>query len=124
MSRFPIQFIAILAVALVIYFALDFGKRLETWTELVRVEEQSEKQVASEEARQVELKERLAWIKRPEGAEWIARNDYGHARDGDNVVIPHKVPATFAPLPPVPVTPPPTPKEWWQQILDLIFGSQ
>ena len=29
MSRFPIQFIAILAVALVIYFALDFGKRLE-----------------------------------------------------------------------------------------------
>ncbi len=123
MSRFPRQLLAILAIAAVIYLALDFGKRLETWSELVRAEEQLERDVALGEAHQADLKDQLAWLKRPEAAEWIARYYYGYARDGDNVVIPQKIPAASAPLP-VPITPPPAPKDWWQQILDLFFGPQ
>ncbi len=121
MSFNPRYLLLILAIAVSIYLAVDFGKRLETLALLSQKERHLEAQVQNEAARQDELKASLKEIMMPAFAERIARQVYRWARDGDTIAATTKI-AAPAPPPPAAAAPPAPRREWWQAIFDFLFG--
>ncbi len=116
----PRQLLIILGVAALIYFTLDFSRRLETLAQLAHTEQRLEQGVTQSETRQGELKSDLKNTRRPEFAERIARENYHWAREGDTVVATQKTPAPAPAAPPA--VPAPPPQDWWQPFFDFLFG--
>ena len=120
MPPIPRQFLIILAIAALIYVAVDFSRRIQTLAQLSQTERRLEVQVSDLEEQQRELKQLLSLVMRPEFAEKIAREIYHWAREGDNVVITQKVYAPAAP--PAPAVALPPEKSWWDRLLDILLG--
>ncbi len=121
--EFKPQRIAIfLAIAVLLFFILDYNSRMEELTRLQNEAATVRAQATAVMVTQAALQTQVAYATSPAVVEEWARQQAGMAQPGDNVVIPVPVPGS---------TPPPTPTPApiftdltkWDVWMQLLFGG-
>jgi hypothetical protein len=116
------QFIIITAIAVVLIFSWDFGRRIVESVQLVQAAQAADQKLEQVQEVNAELTSLKSDVTKDEWVEKQARARLHYAKNNETLVIPAATPpAPSAPAPSVaPVTPPE--RTIWQDVLEVLFG--
>src|SRR5262245_35179818 len=114
------QFITIIVVAVALFLAWDFGRRILDTIQLVQAAQQAATDLQTAQRVNVQLKQLKNDVTTDEWVIKKSRIDLHYARDNETVFVPAATPVP--PVPPPPAIPAPPPRPWWQDWLEAIFG--
>ncbi len=116
------QFLAIIAVAVVVFIAWDFGRRVLETMRLAELDARATQELNTQQQAHDNLQQLQNYVQTDAFAEQYAREKWHWQRDGETLFVPIATPApTPTPVPRV-VPPTPAPKSFWQDLLDKIYG--
>ncbi len=119
----PAQFLTIVVVVALVFFAWDFGRRVLDTMDLAAQDQRAGQQVQNLEQIHTQLVQTQADVTTNEYAERYARENWHWTREGETLFVPLATPApTPTPVPTI-APPAPAPRPFWKQFLDLIYGS-
>ncbi len=116
------QFLTIIVVAVAVFLAWDFGRRVVDTMQLAQADAAADQQLRVEEQTHAQLEQLKTDISTDDWVERYARLKWHWTRDNETIFVPA---ATPVPLPtPVPAAPavPPAPKPFWEDWLEALFG--
>ncbi len=117
------QFIAIIAAAVLVFLAWDFGRRVWVTMDLASRDARAGDQVQNLEKIHAQLEQTKAEVSTDAFVERYARENWHWTRDGETLFVPL---ATPVPTPtPVPIVAPPATESRpiWRQIIDWLYQS-
>ncbi len=116
-----VQFLVIIAVAVVVFLAWDFGHRMLDTMHLAQLDTQAGQQLSQLEEINQQLQQRKKDVSTDTFVEDYARENWKWTRPGETLFVPVATPVPPVPSAPVAAPPPPS-KPWLQELLDKIFG--
>ncbi len=120
MARLLFQVAGVIALALFLFLAWDFGQRVMLTWRLSQLEANVDAQVAQAQATHdalVDLKKRSTTDAFVEDK---VRREKHYVRDGETIILTQITPA--APADGAAATATPTPNPWWVDLWNLLFG--
>jgi cell division protein FtsB len=119
-----VQFLAIIVVAVAVFLAWDFGRRILDTLRLIETENQVERQLRQAQDANAKLKDLKTYVQTDEMVEKTARNELHWTRPNEKIGVPIATPvATPQPAVVIPPPAPPLPRPFWEDWLDAIFGA-
>jgi hypothetical protein len=117
-----VQFLAIIAVAVVIFIAWDFGQRVLQTMRLAELDAQAGQELHAQEKIHADLQKLKDYVGTDAYVEQYAREKWHWQGSNETLFVPIATPVpTPTPVPTV-VPPTPAPKSFWQDLLDKIYG--
>ncbi len=117
------QFLAIIVVAVLVFLAWDFGRRVLDTVDLAQQDSQATIQLQNLEQINAQLAQTKADVTTSAYAERYARENWHWTREGETLFVPLATPVpTPTPVPTV-VPPTPAPKPFWQEFLNWLYES-
>lgn len=116
------QFVIIIAIAVALIFAWDFGRRIVETVQLVQTLQVADQRLTQVEEANAKLRALKQDVTNDEWVEKQARARLHYTKDGETVVIPATTPpAPNAPAPAALEAPAPE-RTIWDDILEALFG--
>jgi cell division protein FtsB len=118
-----VQVLVIIVVAVAVFLAWDFGRRLLDTMKLAQSAAAVDQQLRDEEQVHAQLTQLKSDISTDDWVEKYVRSKWHWTRDNETIFVPVVTPAPApTPVPVHPVTLPPPPKAFWEYWLEAIFG--
>jgi cell division protein FtsB len=118
-----VQVLAIVVVAVAVFLAWDFGRRLLDTMKLAQAASAADRQLQDEEQVHAQLTQLKGDISTDDWIEKYVRSKWHWTRDNETIFVPVATPALEPTVVPVhPATPPPPPKAFWEYWLEALFG--
>lgn len=116
------QFLIIIGIAVVFFFAWDLGRRVYETMELVQADALAELQLRVESETNTQLKDLSKKVTTDSWLERFVRSYWHWTRDNETIFVPAATPVPV-PTPALqPVAPPPASRAFWEEWLDALFG--
>jgi cell division protein FtsB len=118
-----VQVVAIVVVAVAVFLAWDFGRRLLDTMRLAQAAAAADQQLSDEEQVHAQLTQLRGDISTDDWIEKYVRTKWHWTRDNETIFVPVATPAPAPTLTPThPATPTPPPKAVWEYWLEALFG--
>jgi hypothetical protein len=118
-----VQLLAIIVVAVALFFAWDFGQRLFETMQLAQDDASADLQLRAEEQTNAQLTQLKQDVSTDDWIERYVRSKWHWTRANETIFVPAATPVPVAtPTPARPTAPPPPPKAFWEYWLEALFG--
>lgn len=118
-----VQLLAIIVIAVAVFLAWDFGRRLLETMTLSQGDATADQQLREEEQVHAQLTQLKQDVSTDDWVERYVRSKWHWTRDNETIFVPVATPAAAAtPAPTHPTAPPPPPKAFWEDWLETLFG--
>lgn len=118
-----VQLLAIIVVAVAVFLAWDFGRRLLETMTLAQAAAAADQQLRAEEQTNAQLTQLKQDVSTDDWIERYVRSKWHWTRDNETIFVPAATPEAVAtPVPTRPPLPTPAPKEFWEYWLEALFG--
>jgi cell division protein FtsB len=118
-----VQLLAIIVIAVAVFLAWDFGRRLLDTMKLAQADAAAEQQLRQEEQTNSELTQLKQDVSTDDWVERYVRSKWHWTKDNETIFVPEVTPVPEAiPTPARPPAPTPPPKAFWEYWLEALFG--
>ena len=116
------QFLAIIVIAIVVFLAWDFGRRVLETMRLAELDARAEQELRAQEKLKADLQKQKDYISTDAYAQQYAREKWHWQGRDETLFVPVATPVPTPAAAPTVLPPTPPPKSFWQDLLDKIYG--